>query len=212
VEADIELGGNDQLFNLLVGREIMRAYGRRPQDIVTVPLLVGTDGVEKMGKSLGNAIAVGETAGSMYGKIMSLPDAAMDNYFRLLTDLPEDALATLAAGHPLEAKQRLAREVVAQFHGHAAAEAAEAEFNHVIRERGEPEDVPGLRLAGPASIVDVLVQGGLASSRSEARRLIEQGGVRVGGEVVAGAGFVVPAEEGLMVQVGQRRWVRIVGR
>jgi tyrosyl-tRNA synthetase len=209
VEADVELGGNDQLFNVLVGREIMRGYGLAPQHIITVPLLVGTDGVEKMGKSLGNYIAVNETATSMYGKVMSLPDPAMVNYFRLLTDLPEDEYAFLIESQPFAAKQRLAREIVAQFHSAAAANAAEAEFDRVIRERGTPDDAPAFALGAPTPIVDVLMDGGLARSRGEARRLIAQGGVRVGGEVVASADFIVPARAGLLVQVGKRKWLRL---
>jgi tyrosyl-tRNA synthetase len=215
LQADVELGGNDQLFNVLVGRTIMKEYGLAPQHVITAPLLVGTDGVEKMGKSAGNYIAVTAPPADMFGALMSLPDTAMHGYFELLTDAPAAELAQLEAGmaagkvNPRDVKLQLAREVVAAMHDPAAAMQAEAEFLRVFSRRETPQDMPALVLRRPTPIVDVLAQAGLVRSKSQARRLIEQGGVQLNGERVQDvAAQVAPVGEQVL-QVGKRRFVRL---
>jgi len=216
LQADVELGGNDQLFNVLVGRTIMKEYGLAPQHVITAPLLVGVDGVEKMGKSAGNYIAVTAPPDEMFGAIMSLPDAAMHGYFELLTDVPEAELAQLEAGmaagelNPRDVKLQLARDIVTAMHDPAAAGQAQAEFLRVFSRRETPQDMPTLVLRRPTPIVDVLAQAGLVRSKSQARRLIEQGGVQLGGERVQDiTAQAMPAGEQVL-QVGKRRFVRLV--
>ncbi len=215
LQADVELGGNDQLFNVLVGRTIMKEYGLAPQHVITAPLLVGTDGVEKMGKSAGNYIAVTAPPADMFGALMSLPDTAMHDYFELLTDAPAAELAQLEAGmaagevNPRDVKLRLAREIVATMHDPAAARQAEAEFLRVFSRRETPQDMPVLVLRRPTLIVDVLAQAGLARSKSQARRLIEQGGVQLDGERVQDVAVQVAPRGEQVLQVGKRRFVRL---
>jgi tyrosyl-tRNA synthetase len=224
LKADIELGGHDQLFNVLVGRTIMKEYGLPAQHIITVPILVGTDGVEKMGKSTGNYIAVTAPPDEMFGALMSLPDTAMGDYFRLLTDLPAEELAwferkmTTGELNPRDVKLRLAREIVTMMHDAAAAQEAEAEFIRVFSQRQTPGDMPTFVLSQPMTIVDLLAQAGLARSKSEARRLVEQGGVSLDGERVhdihvrltlpTNPAPTAPAE--LVLRVGRRRFLRLI--
>jgi tyrosyl-tRNA synthetase len=225
LQADVELGGNDQLFNVLVGRTIMKEYDLPPQHIITVPILVGTDGVEKMGKSTGNYIAVTAAPNEMFGAIMSLPDTAMHDYFMLLTDLPEVELAQLeremAAGalNPRDVKLRLAQEIVGAMHDAGAAQQARAEFLRVYSHRQSPSDIPTFSLHQPTAIVKVLARAGLTRSKGEARRLIRQGGVRLDGQRINDIhAYVSPpprempatAHEGIL-RVGRRRFLRIVG-
>ena len=200
IQADVEFGGTDQKFNLLVGRELQEKMGKRPQQCFLMPLLVGTDGVRKMSKSLGNYIAVDDSPGEMYGKVMSLPDSVIASYFELLTDMPneelEDVRRSLAArsGSPLNLKKRLARELVAQFHLAEAAQHAEAEFERVVQQGQAPGDVPefavdaqtvGVRGVTDAEIIVDLARFlavmGLAPSNSEARRFIREGAVEIAG-------------------------------
>jgi len=220
LKADIELGGHDQLFNVLVGRTIMKEYGLPPQHIITVPILVGTDGVEKMGKSTGNYIAVTAAPEEMFGALMSLPDTAMGDYFTLLTDLPAAELARfeqeMAAEelNPRDAKLRLAREIVTAMHDAEAARQAEAKFIRVFSRREMPSDMPTFAVHQPMTIVDLLAEAGLARSKSEARRLVEQGGVSLDGERVldihaqlAPPASLAPTE--VVLRVGRRRFLRL---
>jgi tyrosyl-tRNA synthetase len=207
VDADVELGGTDQTFNLLMGRAIQSAYGKPQQVVLTVPLLVGTDGVEKMSKSLGNHIGVTDPPAEMYGKTLSIPDAAMPSWYDLLlgTAPPEGV-------SPRDAKRALARALVSRFHGEAAAEEAEAAFDRVHIAREVPEDIPSVRLEAANGVVhlpEVLAEH-FGMSRSEARRNIEQGGVRLDGEPVTGFDLPLVGLDGGVLQVGKRRFVRLL--
>ncbi len=221
VRADIELGGTDQTFNNLVGRELQRSRGQAPQAVLTVPLLVGTDGIEKMGKSLGNYIAIDEPASEQFGKLMSVPDRVVGLYARLCTALHPrevDALeAEVAAGGAAanRAKRRMAREVVTLYHGAAEAAAAEERFDAVFR-RGEiPDDVPDHALPDddPVHLPAVLVAAGLSPSTSQARRDIDAGAVKVDGKPVAAKAYDMARAElaGAVVTVGKRKAARLVG-
>ena len=184
VRADVEIGGTDQLFNLLFGREIQNEYGQEAQDIAVFPLLEGTDGVQKMSKSLGNYIGITEPPEQVYGKTMSIPDSLTEKYVRLVSGLPREAQAEVLAMKPRDAKAALARALVTRLDGEAAARRAEEDFNTKFRKREIPEEREPYTGDG-ADIVTVLVDTGIASSRNDARRLLEQGGVRVNGEKVA---------------------------
>ncbi len=218
LEADVEMGGTDQLFNLLVGRDIMREYGLEPQVILTMPLLVGTDGHEKMSKSLGNYIGIEEPPDQMYGKILSLSDETMWAYYRLSTDLEEGEVDTLQADvesgalHPKAAKQRLARMIVGAFWSDSDAAGAEAEFEQIFAGGGLPTDMPELKLASddPVWIVRVMRDAGFAASNGEARRLIKQGAVTLEGERVSDDQAAVPADgTERVLKVGKRRFARV---
>lgn len=219
VEADIELGGNDQLFNLLMGREIQRAAKQRPQACLTMPLLRGLDGVQKMSQSLGNYIAIDDEPADMYGKVMSIPDELIGEYFQLATDLEPSAaegiVADVTAGvlAPRDAKRRLARQIVGLYHSEEGALTAEGAFDAVFVRHELPQDVPEFNLEDDRIwIIRLLSLTGLAASNSEARRLIGQGGVRIDGIQVDDPDQELPAEElsGKIVSVGKRRNVRIV--
>jgi tyrosyl-tRNA synthetase len=221
LQADVELGGTDQKFNLLVGRDTQRAYGQEPQVILTMPLLEGLDGVQKMSKSLGNYIGITESPREIYGKIMSLSDQLMLRYYELLSDLDTAALETekrrIAEGlvNPRDVKMALAREMVARFYNGAVANEAEREFQRMFQAGGLPDEIdePLVRLSGQDGeqmwIVPLLVQAGLAPSNSEARRLIQQGAVRVDGEQVGDANARLTTSEPHLLQVGRRRFARI---
>jgi tyrosyl-tRNA synthetase len=213
LKSDLELGGTDQKFNLLVGRALQAEYGQEPQCILTMPLLEGLDGVEKMSKSKGNYIGITEPANTMFAKLLSISDPLMWRYFTLLSFLSEreiEALeAEVAAGrNPKEAKVLLAREVCTRFHGAAAAEAAERDFE--LRARGGvPDEIPEVILGGaPLSIGVLLKQAGLTPSSSEALRLVDAGGVRVDGSVVGDRALRLSAGT-YVVQVGKRRFARV---
>jgi len=222
VRADVELGGTDQKFNILVGRDMQKEAGQEPQVGVCNPILIGLDGKEKMSKTAGNYIALADTAEDMYGKTMSIPDELMMQYYELVTTVGVDELERLRTGladgtvHPRDAKRRLAREIVKRFHSEEAASAAESHFDRVHRERAVPEDVPEVVLRpgqlenGRIWIARLLVAAGLAGSNSEARRLITQGGVRLDGQVVTDPSTDWAAKSGVVVQVGRRRFARIV--
>ncbi|HWP35242.1 MAG TPA: tyrosine--tRNA ligase [Thermodesulfobacteriota bacterium] len=217
LRADVELGGTDQTFNLLVGRELQREYGQEPQVIITVPLLEGIRGGEKMSKSLGNAVGITEPPDAMFGKLMSISDELMLRYYELLSDRPAawqaEMRAAIAAGrlNPRDAKRALALELTARFHGEAAAERAAAEFDRVHRARGLPEEIEEVRLevSGPTLwLPTLLVQAGLAGSHSEARRLLAQGGVSIDGARVSGEPEL-PVGRPYLVRVGKRRFKRV---
>lgn len=215
LQADIELGGTDQRFNLLVGRDLMRSYGLEPQCIMTVPLLEGTDGTHKMSKSMGNYVGVEEEAPTQFGKVMSIPDELMWRWYELLSERPAAAVEELKRAHPKEAKVALAKEIIARFHGQSAADQAHAEFDRLFGagKRNEiPDDAPTLTLdaAGkPVPLVRILVEAALVPSNSEARRQIAQNAVSVNGERVNDP----KAELALgshALRVGKTRWARII--
>ena len=213
LKSDLELGGTDQKFNLLVGRELQRDYGQEPQCIMTMPLLEGTDGVEKMSKSKNNYVAITEPANTMFAKLLSISDVLMWRYFTLLSFRPEAELAALkreveAGRNPKDAKVMLAKEITARFHGASAADAAEQDFEHRAR-GGIPDDIAELTLAGaPLAIGALLKQAGLVPSTSEAMRMVEQGGVRIDGAVVSDKGLKVAAGS-FVLQVGKRKFARV---
>jgi tyrosyl-tRNA synthetase len=213
LKADLELGGTDQKFNLLVGRELQKQYGQEPQCILTMPLLEGLDGVEKMSKSKQNYIGITEPANSMFAKVLSISDVAMWKWFTLLSFRSEAEIAGLkfevdAGRNPKDAKVLLAREITARFHGAAAAQGAEADFQRRAA-GGVPDEIPEVALGGaPLGIAAVLKQAGLVPSTSEALRLVEQGGVRVDGGVVSDKGLKLGAGSHV-VQVGKRKFARV---
>ena len=216
IRADVEFGGTDQLFNLMVGRELQEKVGQRPQDVFLMPILPGTDGVRRMGKSLGNFIAIEDTSTDMFGKIMSLPDGVVPLYFELLTDIPEQELGQMREAvadrsvNPMELKKRFAAEMVSEFHSPAHAQQAQAEFERVFQQREQPSDVPEFAVTGDTpGVVKVggerivvrlepFIAGiGLAASNSEARRLVEQGAVEIDGFRVAGSGLPQVIQEAI---------------
>jgi tyrosyl-tRNA synthetase len=213
LKSDLELGGTDQKFNLLVGRALQSEYGQEPQCILTMPLLEGLDGVEKMSKSKNNTIGITEPANTMFAKLLSINDELMWKYFTLLSFRPEAELAALKAEvasgrNPMDAKVMLAKEITARFHSAAAADAAEQDF----RKRaagGVPEEIPELALSGaPLAIGALLKQANLAPSTSEALRLVDQGGVRIDGATVSDRGLKLAAGS-FVVQVGKRKFARV---
>ncbi len=221
LQADVELGGVDQKFNLLVGRDLQRAYGQTPQVVVTVPLLVGTDGVQKMSKSLGNHIGIHDNPDQMYGKLLSIPDKLMWSYFELLTDLAMTEIEAIRQQveqktlNPKHAKDRLARLIVTQYHGVEAAEAAAAGFDRVFRQRVQPEEMLAKHLSAEAVadgriwVVELLRQLELAKTGGEARRAIEGGGVQVDGERIDDPQTQVIVREGTVVSIGRRRFAKV---
>ncbi len=222
LRADVEIGGTDQTFNLLVGRELQPIFGQPPQQILTVNLIVGLDGVKKMGKSLDNYIAITTPANDMYGKLMSLPDEAMRSYFEALTDVDEAELdefdRKMAEGtlNPRDVKRRMAREIVTEFHNVIAAQQAEEAFIRQFSERKLPTDIPDYHMSEPKNIVEVMVNAKLAASNNKARELIKQGGVSWfptgesgDAERISDFDFVLPAVDGAILKVGKRHYIRI---
>ena len=216
VRADVEMGGTDQTFNLLVGRDILREYGLPPQDILTVPLLVGLDGVQKMSKSLDNYVRVAEDPIESFGKLMSIPDTLIETYLRLVTQTPPAEIDTVAhaiatgAMNPRDAKDQLAFTIVADLHGSDAAEQARREFHRVFRERALPTDLAEVRISVPATVQSILLTSGMAASNNEARRLVEQGGVRINDRRISDVQESMNLAEPAILQVGRRRFVRLV--
>ena len=204
IEADVELGGTDQKFNLLLGRDIQGAYGVRPQSILTMPILPGTDGVERMSKSLGNYVGVAEPAEEIFGKVMSIPDGAMPVWYDLLLDDEFDA-----ARHPAESKRHLARSLVARFHGADAAVAAEQHFDRLFRERELPDDIQTVEMGGETIYIPALLREHFGISASEARRLIEQGAVKADGVPLTELEARGAELDDVVLQVGKRRFKRL---
>jgi len=212
--ADVELGGTDQTFNLLVGRDLQRAHEQEPQVALTVPILEGLDGAQKMSKSLGNYVGIAEPAAEMFGKLMSVSDTLMFRYFELVTRISPEEIAGLRRLHPMEAKKRLARIVTAQYHGEAAAAEAEAEFVRVIQNRQVPEIIETVAIVAEGEGIPVwkaLTAAGIASSNSEARRKMGEGGVRVDGERVIDLERVLGRGSQVVLQLG-RRFKRVLVR
>ncbi len=211
INSDVEFGGTDQKFNNLAGRELMAQMGMSPQDILLVPLIPGTDG-RKMGKSFDNTIDVLMPPFEMYSKVLSMSDDVMPLYYEVLTDVPLDEIAEMKhaaaanAVNPMDLKMRLAREVVTQFHDAAAAQESEAEWIRRFRNRDLPSDIPVHAIAAPTNIIDFMVDAKMASSKSEARRLIDGGGVRVAGEKIEGYDLMLNPDEPTVVQVGRRKF------
>jgi tyrosyl-tRNA synthetase len=207
IQSDVELGGTDQKFNLLVGRELQRDYGQEPQVVMTMPLLVGTDGSKKMSKSYGNYVALNDAPQEMFGKIMSVSDPLMWQYYELLT---REDLNAAKALHPMEAKKRLASLIVGQYHGEAEGRRAREEFEKVFTKKDTPDDIEEYRAApGKISISHLLFEAGLSPSKKESRRLIEQGGVRIDGQQVQSDADVQTGQP-FILQVGKRKFKRIV--
>jgi tyrosyl-tRNA synthetase len=213
LKSDLELGGTDQKFNLLVGRELQKHYGQEPQCILTMPLLEGTDGVDKMSKSKGNYIAITEPANTMFAKIMSISDPMMWRYlellsFRSLAEIAQFRADVEGGRNPRDIKVLLAQEIVERFHTRAAAEAALADFDNRAR-GGIPDDIAEVAVAGaPLGIGQLLKQAGLCASTSEALRMVEQGGVRIDGAVIADKAMKVEAGS-FVLQVGKRKFARV---
>jgi len=214
IEADVELGGTDQLFNLLVGRDIQREYGQEPQVVMTVPLLIGLDGERAMSQTTGNYVGINEEPAEMYGKLLSIPDTLIEPYFVFLTDreVPDDVETA-----PRDAKRALAREIVTMYHSAEAAETAEAEFDRIHVHHERPTDVPQVEVDrallkddGTVWIVDLLQASGLVESRGKAKRLIAQGGVKVNEKKIDSQDIDVPFDPPLLVQVGKRSFAEIV--
>ncbi len=217
IRADVELGGADQLFNLLVGRDIQREYGQEPQVVMTVPLLLGIDGERAMSQTVGNYVGIGEPSDVMYGKILSIPDTLLEPYYSFLTEVPLDDVRSEIASSPRDAKRRLARTLVGRYHGAEAAAAAEAEFDRIHVHHERPTDVKQIALDrsllkedGKIWIVDLLQGSGLVASRSEAKRVIQQGGVRVNEERIDSSDADIAFTAPVLVQVGKRSFVEIV--
>ena len=218
LETDIELGGTEQKFNLLMGRHLQEAYGQEKQVIMTFPLLEGLDGERKMSKSLGNYIGISEEPNSIYGKAMSIPDHLMLRYFLLTTDVTNEELTELETGlkestlHPRDLKMRLARTLVTMYHGEEAGQSAERHFVAVFQARALPEDINEVQWNGEASVmvVKLLSELGLTSSNSEARRMIQSRAVKINGERIDTEDRVVIIETGMIVQVGKRKVVRVL--
>lgn len=217
MKADIELGGTDQKFNLLVGRELQKHYGQAPQCVLMMPLLEGLDGVNKMSKSLGNYVGISEPPQEIFGKLMSVSDVLMWRYYELLSFRASSEIQKLRrevdqGRNPRDVKVLLAQEIVARFHGQGAAEAALTDFEARFRHGALPDEMPLVRLplqAGRLTIAQLLKEAGLTASTSEAMRMIEQGGVRVDGEKIEDKGLVLAADRPLILQVGKRKFARV---
>jgi tyrosyl-tRNA synthetase len=219
VRSDIELGGTDQKFNLLVGRDIQREYGQEPQVTLTMPILPGTDGVEKMSKSLDNYIGINEPPQQIYGKTLSIPDNLIYDYLLLATHVSGDELAgvkrQLESGsvNPRDLKRRLARELVTLYHGADAARAAEEEFDRIFKKKDVPDEIPEVRLhagEGQITIMRMLVEAGFVKSNSEARRLVEQGGVSIDGRRITDPAAVITGNEPVVLKAGKRQFARVI--
>ena len=214
ISSDIEVGGTDQKFNFVIARDIQKYYGQEPQVILTVPLIEGTDGKLKMSKSYDNYIALKDSPEDMYGKVMSIPDNLILKYFKLVLYYDEDELKKvekLVKENPRDAKARLAFEIVQLFHGYEKAKRAEEHFNRVFRQREIPEDIPVYKLDSEGELlIDILYKAGVVPSKSEARRLIRQGGVKINGEPVSNETLEIKnPREPIVVKVGKRRFLKI---
>ncbi|OQA05003.1 MAG: Tyrosine--tRNA ligase [bacterium ADurb.Bin400] len=214
LEADVEMGGTDQKFNMLAGRSLQKKMGQAPQDVMTMKLLVGLDGKEKMSKSLDNYVSITEEPSLQFGKIMSIPDNLIIEYFDLCTDIPKTTVAKYQSemengANPRDYKEKLALEIVKMYHGSESAKEAKESFVRQFREKELPEDMPEVKLEGRYKLPLLLISLGAVGSNSEARRLIEQGGVRVDGAKLEDPNSIVSVYGGMVVQVGKRRFYKI---
>lgn len=222
LKADVELGGTDQKFNLLMGRTLQKEYGQEPQVALMMPILEGLDGVQKMSKSLGNYIGIDESPREMYGKTMSLADELMSRYFELVTAVSFEELRDIESGlknssmHPRDVKMRLAREIVTQYHDLETAQAAEEEFKRIFQQKDLPDELPEFRVTGDMLedgviwLPKLIALSGMTNSTSEARRLIQQGGVKVDGGKIEDAGVNIKPVSGMVIQVGKRKFTRFI--
>jgi tyrosyl-tRNA synthetase len=217
IQADVELGGTDQLFNLLVGRKIQEEYGQEPQIVMTMPIIEGTDGKLKMSKSYGNYIAFNDPPEEMYGKLMSIPDELIIKYMRLLTDIPEERIEEYERKmkektiNPRDVKMVLAYEITRFFHGEENAKKSQEQFVKVFQKKEIPDEMPVVEISQEKNIVDLLVEIGAASSKSEAKRLVSQGGVYIDGERIEDIRFTVEPDGEMVLRVGKRKFYRILG-
>ncbi|MBW2466282.1 MAG: tyrosine--tRNA ligase, partial [Deltaproteobacteria bacterium] len=219
MEADVELGGTDQLFNLLMGRDLQRSWNQEPQVVITMPLLEGLDGVNKMSKSLGNYIGITEPADDIYGKVMSVSDTLMFRYYELLSDLSAAEIERLSqdmqAGkiHPKEVKKKLARELTARFYGREESTRAEESFEQVFKHHGLPDNIPEVVLQkddGGIWLPKLLVEADLTGSTSEARRMIKQQAVSLDGKKITDIDYTVQPEGNVLIKVGKRRFAKVL--
>jgi len=213
IESDVELGGTDQTFNNLVGRDIQKGYGQQPQIVITMPILVGLDGKEKMSKSKDNYIGVTDQSNDMFGKVMSISDDMMENYFTLLTDLSAERIAELVdpgKTHPKEAKVLLGKMIVSQFYGEEAADAAAAEFEKVFARGQLPEEIPEVEIpAGPIAASKLLLACKLVSSGGDAKRMIKQSAASIDGEKLTDPNAAITPKDGAVIRVGKRKFARL---
>ena len=217
INADVELGGTDQKFNLLVGRDIQREYGQDPQSIITLPLLEGTDGVEKMSKSYDNYIGITDTPSEQYGRTLSIPDGLISRYFEFATEISNEELDIInndlqeGLSNPRDLKRRLAREIVSLYHSTEEAKHAEEEFDALFIAKDEPDEMPEYALEGSEKLVAIMVKNSMAGSNGEARRLITQGGVKIDNEKVEDVHNILESGKEIVIKVGKRKFLRIIG-
>ena len=215
LKADVELGGTDQKFNLLVGRDLQREYNQAPQAIITLPLLEGTDGIEKMSKSYGNHIGLTDSPEDMYGKSMSIPDEMIEKYFVLAADADEDTVSKIQKQlqdpdqNPRDVKRELARAIVSLYHGSDAAQTAEQYFDRVVVNKDIPDEMDEFELIADISLIDLIAAEGLTKSKGDARRMVKQGAVRIEGEKVFNINHVLLKGNEVVIKVGKRRFLRI---
>ncbi len=215
IHSDVELGGTDQKFNLLVGRDIQREFGQEPQVILMMPILAGTDGIEKMSKSLDNYIGVSDTPKDIYGKTLSIPDKLIYQYFELATDVPKKELLEIKKSldnpntNPRDIKRTLARTFVRMYHSQEAATAAEEEFDRIFVEKSIPDDIEEFTVSAPMTIIALMAEAKLAASKGEARRLVDQGGVSIDGERISDPNVLLPDKSEFILKVGKRRFLKV---
>jgi tyrosyl-tRNA synthetase len=215
IHSDLELGGTDQKFNLLVGRDIQREYDQEPQVILTMPILVGTDGVDKMSKSLDNYIGVSDSPKEIFGKTLSIPDKLIYQYFELLTDVPKQELDGIKSSlendktNPRDIKRQLARTLVRMYHSQSSADEAEKEFDRIFVQKSNPDNIDEFKRNDSMNIITLLIEAKLAASKSEARRLIDQGGVSIDEERVTDPNLLLPDKDEIILKVGKRRFLKI---
>ena len=218
IESDVELGGTDQKFNLLVGRDIQREFGMEPQVILTMPLLVGTDGVEKMSKSYDNYIGISDEPSQIFGRTLSIPDNLIYNYFELATNVSNQKLGEVktqlenGSVNPRDLKRELARTIVAMYHNHEAAEIAQTEFDNIFINKGLPDEIEEFKVGinQEINILDLIVLVNFAPSKGEARRLVTQGGVSIDGEKISDVQYQVKIISGMILKVGKRKFIKLI--
>ena len=216
LKSDVELGGTDQKFNLLVGRDLQKEAGQNPQVIITTPILEGTDGVEKMSKSYDNYIGLTDSPSEIYGRTLSIPDSLIGRYFEFATEVPNDKLTSIkddlenGTSNPRDLKRELARELVALYHDNDAALTAEKEFDALFIQKDEPDDMPEYKLAEPEKLIGIMVKNGMVASNGEGKRMISQGGVRLDKEKVDDIHSTIEPGENMVLKVGKRKFLRII--
>lgn len=209
IQSDVELGGTDQRFNNLVGRELQRQSGQESQVVILMPILVGLDGVQKMSKSLGNYIAINDAPDEMFGKVMSIPDASMREYFTLCTEVPQEEIEALLSGHPMDAKKRLGRKIVSLYHGADSSQGAQENFEKQFSQKAAPDEMPEIEIMQNEMNVVELLRHCFDISGAEAKRMIGQNAVEVAGEKVGDVGSTLPVRDGMEIKMGKRRWARV---